>query len=33
MKFIEKQDGVEGVFVLSDGDIRTTEGAGLETVK
>ena len=33
MEFIEKQDGVEGVFVLSDGDIRTTEGAGLETVK
>jgi thiamine biosynthesis lipoprotein len=33
MEFIEKQDGVEGVFVLSDGSIRTTDGAGLEAVK
>ena len=33
MEFIEKQDGVEGVFVLSNGDIRTTEGAELEAVK
>ena len=33
MKFIEEQDGVEGVFVLSNGDIRTTDGAGFEAVK
>ena len=33
MKFIEAQDGIEGVFVLSDGSIRTTEGAGFEEVK
>lgn len=33
MKLIEGQDGIEAVFVLSDGDIRTTEGAGLEEVK
>ncbi|MBQ6440937.1 MAG: FAD:protein FMN transferase [Mogibacterium sp.] len=33
MKFIEMQDGIEGVFVLSNGDIRTTDGAGLEAVK
>ena len=33
MKFIEEQDGVEGVFVLSDGSVRTTAGAGFEAVK
>ena len=33
MELIEKQDGIEGVFVLSNGDIRTTDGAGLEAVK
>lgn len=33
MKLIESMDGIEGVFVLSDGDIRTTEGAGLEESK
>lgn len=33
MELIEKQDGIEGVFVLSDGSIRTTDGAGLEEVK
>ena len=33
MKLIDKTDGVEGVFVLSDGDIRETDGAGLEAVK
>ena len=33
MKLIEGMDGVEGVFVLTDGDIRTTEGAGLEAAK
>ena len=33
MKLIEGQDGIEGVFVLSDGDIRTTSGAGLEAAK
>ncbi|MBP0985474.1 MAG: FAD:protein FMN transferase, partial [Oscillospiraceae bacterium] len=33
MKLIESMDGIEGVFVLSDGDIRTTAGAGLEAVK
>ncbi len=33
MKLIEEQDGIEGVFVLSDGDIRTTSGAGLEAAK
>ena len=33
IKLIEKQDGMEGVFVLSDGSIRTTEGAGFEEVK
>ena len=30
MKLIEKTDGVEAVFVLSDGSIRTTDGAGFE---
>ena len=30
MKLIGSMDGIEGVFVLSNGDIRTTEGAGLE---
>lgn len=29
-KFIESMEGVEGVFVLSDGSIVTTEGAGFE---
>ena len=33
IKLIGKQDGMEGVFVLSDGSIRTTEGAGFEEVK
>ena len=33
MKIIEAQDGVEGVFVLSDGSVRTTAGADLETVE
>jgi thiamine biosynthesis lipoprotein len=33
MKFIEDQDGVEGVFVLSDGSVRTTAGAGFEETK
>ena len=33
MKLIEGLDGIEGVFVLSDGDIRTTSGAGLEAAK
>ena len=32
-RLIEKQDGIEAVFVLSDGSVRTTEGAGLEAVK
>ena len=30
MKFIEEQDGIEAVFVLSDGSIKTTDGAGFE---
>ena len=30
MKFIEGVDGVEAVFVLSDGSILTTDGAGFE---
>ena len=30
MKLIEDTDGVEGVFVLSDGSILTTDGAGFE---
>ena len=33
VRLIEKQDGIEGVFVLSDGSIRTTEGAGFEAEK
>ena len=33
MELIENRDGIEGVFVLSDGSIRTTEGAGLEAAK
>lgn len=33
MKLIENMDGIEGVFVLSDGNILTTTKAGLETVK
>ena len=33
VSLIEKQDGIEGVFVLSDGSIRTTEGAGFEAEK
>lgn len=33
MKLIGSMDGVEAVFVLSDGGIRTTDGAGLEEVK
>ena len=30
MEFIEGVDGVEAVFVLSDGSILTTDGAGFE---
>ena len=30
MKLIENTDGVEAIFVLSDGNIRTTDGAGFE---
>lgn len=33
MKFIEEQEGIEGVFVLSDGSILTTANAGFEEVK
>ena len=33
MKLIENTDGVEGVFVLSNGDVRTTDGAAFEPVK
>jgi thiamine biosynthesis lipoprotein len=33
MELIESMDGIEGVFVLSDGSICTTDGAGLEEVK
>ena len=33
MKLIESMDGIEGVFVLSDGSIRSTGGAGFEAVK
>lgn len=33
MEFIESMDGVEGVFVLSNGDVLTTSGAGFEAVK
>lgn len=32
-KLIESLDGIEGVFVLSDGSIITTDGAGFEEVK
>ena len=32
-KFIESLEGIEGVFVLSDGNVLTTEGAGFEPVK
>ena len=32
-EFIEEMNGVEGVFVLSDGNILTTTGAELEEVK
>lgn len=32
-EFIENMDGIEGVFVLSDGNILTTKGAELEEVK
>ena len=31
--FIEEIDGVEGVFVLSDGNVLTTSGANFEAVK
>lgn len=33
IELIESMDGIEGVFVLSDGSILTTDGAGLEAVK
>lgn len=33
MELIEDTDGVEGVFVLSNGDILTTDGADFEPVK
>ena len=32
-KFIEGLEGVEGVFVMSDGSVLTTEGASFEPVK
>lgn len=32
-KLIESMDGIEGVFVLSDGSVLTTDGAGFEAVK
>ena len=32
-KFIEGLEGVEGVFVMSDGSVLTTDGAGFEPVK
>ena len=32
-EFIEGLEGVEGVFVLSDGSVLTTDGAGFEPVK
>ena len=32
-KLIEGMDGIEGVFVLSDGSVLTTDGAGFESVK
>ena len=33
MNLIESMDGIEGVFVLSDGSVLTTDGAGFEAVK
>ena len=33
MALIESMDGIEGVFVLSDGSILTTSGAGFEPVE
>ena len=33
MELIENTDGVEGVFVLSNGDIRTTAGAAFEAAE
>ena len=33
MEFIEEAEGIEGVFVLSDGSILTTSGAGFESAK
>ena len=33
MELIENTDGVEGVFVLSNGDVRTTDGAAFEAAK
>lgn len=30
MELIENTDGVEGIFVLSNGDVRTTDGAAFE---
>ncbi len=33
LEFIEEIDGVEGVFVLSDGSVLTTSGANFEPVK
>jgi hypothetical protein len=27
MELIEKTDGIEGIFVPRDGDVRTTKGA------
>ena len=33
MKLIGSMDGIEGVFVLSDGSVLTTDGAGFEAEK
>ncbi len=33
IKLIESMDGIEGVFVMSDGSVRTTGGAGFEAAK
>ena len=33
MELIENTDGVEGIFVLSNGDVRTTDGAAFEAAK
>ena len=33
MELIKNTDGVEGIFVLSNGDVRTTDGAAFEAAK